>query len=76
MGADGMVERRTDMITKKDILKHAEKHGNGAAVDLLLLAGPDGFDGTYSEYKDLFLAVSEDEPKTEYTGNFYPNEIF
>ena len=64
------------LATKRDILDYAEMWGNRAAADLLLLAGPDGFDGTYSEYKDLFLAVSEDNPKAEYTGNFYPNEIF
>lgn len=51
--------KKNVLVTKKDILNHAEKLGNKYAVDLLICAGPDGFDGTYSEYKDLLDALEE-----------------
>lgn len=41
------------MITREDVLNYAEAHGAEGAHDLLLLAGPDGFDGGYTEYCDL-----------------------
>lgn len=42
-----------DLITKDDILRYAESNGKRAAANLLLLAGPDGYDGSYAEYEKL-----------------------
>ena len=46
-------------LTKKDVLQYAEQNGYEAAMDLMLLAGPDGFDGTATEYNILFDDVME-----------------
>ena len=48
------------MVTKKDILNYANIWGKAAAADLLLLCGPDGFDGTVGEYHDLMDALLEE----------------
>ena len=50
------------MITRKDILDYAKEHGNDSAYGLLLLAGPDGFGGTYEEYNSLLRSLSGDDP--------------
>ena len=42
-----------ERITRMDIDEYANIHGNRAAADLLLLAGYDGFAGTYEEYNEL-----------------------
>lgn len=41
------------MITKEDILDYARIHGSDSALNLLALAGPDGFKGTIDDYKTL-----------------------
>lgn len=40
-------------INKDDILEYAAVHGDESAYGLLLLVGPDGFDGTWDEYCSL-----------------------
>ena len=40
-------------MSKDDIIEYAKDCGVKAAEDLLLLCGPDGFDGTYDEYVEL-----------------------
>lgn len=47
------------MITRREIEEYAEATGKRAAADLLLLCGPDGFAGSYEEYKALERALEE-----------------
>jgi cellulose synthase/poly-beta-1,6-N-acetylglucosamine synthase-like glycosyltransferase len=46
----------------KDIMIYAQRCGYRAAADMLLLIGPDGFYGDYTEYEDL-MAFLESEAK-------------
>lgn len=41
------------MLDRFDILGYANEFGWEAAADLLLLAGPDGYCGSYESYCDL-----------------------
>ena len=50
-----------DRITRTDLDEYANIHGNRAAADLLLLAGYDGFEGTYEEYNDLMEILEQEE---------------
>ena len=50
------------MFTEKDIWNYADKHGFDAAADLLILSGPDNFDGNY----DQMLADLENSEKQEF----------
>lgn len=45
------------MITKDDILNAKNKED---ALDMLLLAGPDRFDGTIEEYHKLIALLEEE----------------
>lgn len=47
------------MLSKKDILEYAETNGYDSAMDLMILVGPDGFDGTATEFNILFDDVME-----------------
>ena len=49
-------------MNTKDIMAYAQKCGYGAAADMLLLIGPDGFCGDYREYEDL-MSFLESEAK-------------
>jgi len=40
-------------MKKQDFLEYADTCGKQAAADLLLLCGPDGYDGDYDEYLEL-----------------------
>ena len=42
-----------DTMTKEEAIEIAKEHGNEAAYNLLLLGGPDFFDGDYNEYNEL-----------------------
>lgn len=47
-------------LDKKDILEYAKEHGgNQAGADLLLLLGPDAFEGSAEEYDELMRSLSE-----------------
>lgn len=51
-----LIERPVEpepLFTKTDILEYAKAQSNEAAADLLLLCGPDGYDGSYTEYEEL-----------------------
>ena len=48
-------------VTRKDVLDCAEKYGVKPALDLLFIAGTDGYDGTASEYEALVEALKEGE---------------
>ena len=43
----------TSGMTKQEILDYCKDCGKEAAANLLLLVGPDGFDGSYAEYEEL-----------------------
>ena len=47
-------------LTKQDFIEYAEDKGKQAAADLLLLAGPDGYGGTYDEYLELEKELREE----------------
>lgn len=49
-----------ERITRMDIDEYANIHGNRAAADLLLLAGYDGFDGTWEEYNELMEMLEKE----------------
>lgn len=40
-------------MTEQEILDYAKSCGKKAAANLLFLLGPDGFAGSYTEYKQL-----------------------
>lgn len=48
------------MINKKDILDYEWACGRESAYNLLILVGPDGFDGDYDEYKELEARLQAD----------------
>ena len=50
------------MFTTNCIMEYAQIWGYGAAANLLVLIGPDGFYGDYTEYEDL-MAFLESEAK-------------
>lgn len=47
------------MLTKADVLEYSRKCGAASAYGLLLLAGPDGYDGTYDEYLSMLNDLKE-----------------
>lgn len=47
-------------MKKQDFLEYAEACGKQAAADLLLLCGPDGYAGDYSEYLELEKILNEE----------------
>ena len=49
------------MITREDIMSHATICGISSAINLLLLAGYDGFDGTVDEYDTLMMNLEQAE---------------
>lgn len=45
-----------DFITYEDVKQYVRAHGYDSAYGLLLLAGPDGYAGTWEEYNEaLYL---------------------
>ena len=40
-------------MNKNDIMQYAAECGDESAANLLLLIGPDGFDGSFDEYESL-----------------------
>lgn len=45
-------------MSRADFLNYAAQFGKEAAVGLLLLCGPDGFDEDYNGYQDLIYFLS------------------
>lgn len=43
----------TTLIDKEEIYKYASKEGVQQAYNIMLLLGPDGFDGTYEDYQTV-----------------------
>lgn len=41
------------LMSREEILDYAKDCGYEAAANLLLLGGPDAYDGDYDDYKDL-----------------------
>ena len=50
---------RTSVMTKQEILDYAKECGKEAAANLLLLAGPDSFAGSYAEYEALEAELNQ-----------------
>lgn len=47
-------------LDKKDILEYAKEQGSKqAGADLLLLLGPDAFEGSAEEYDELMKSLTE-----------------
>ena len=55
-----MAEKTYDTITKEDIMEYARKKGKEQGYFLLLLGGPDWFDGSYDEYQALLAELEEE----------------
>ncbi len=43
----------TTMMNKNEIMQYAAECGGESAANLLLLIGPDGFDGSLDEYEEM-----------------------
>lgn len=52
------IVKANSKLTADDIEEYKNAHGASSAVGLLLLAGPDGFSGSYDEY-DAILGELE-----------------
>lgn len=50
---------RTSVMTEQEILDYAKECGKEAAANLLILVGPDGFAGSYAEYKTLEAELNQ-----------------
>ena len=48
--------KKIDYLTTSDILEYARVQGNRAAADLLLLAGPDGYNDNYNSMMEYLGA--------------------
>lgn len=48
------------MLTRQAVLNYRDTFGAHAAVDLLLLTGPDGFDGSINDYNNLMASLDEE----------------
>ena len=48
------------MMKYQDFMEYAEANGKPMAADLLLLCGPDGYEGSYEEYEDLERVLNDD----------------
>jgi len=59
------------MLTMNDIFEYAEVQGNRRAADLLLLVGPDGYDG--DNYDELMELLEEQEYRSAYAGDYSPS---
>ena len=46
-------------MAKQEILDYANECGKEAAENLLILVGPDGFDGSYAEYEALEAELNQ-----------------
>ena len=57
------------MLTIENILDYKKEHGARAAANLLLLTGPDGFDGNIDDYNYLLNDLNEEasDISEEYT---------
>ncbi len=56
-------------MKKQDFLEYAELYGNQAGADLMLLAGPDGYEGSYAEFCELYEKLSGGERWLEWEKN-------
>ena len=45
-------------MNREQILEYARQTGNESAANLLLLVGPDGFDGDYQDYNELMYILT------------------
>ena len=48
------------MLTIENTLDYKKNNGTHAAANLLLLVGPDGFDGTFEDYNYLLDNLNEE----------------
>lgn len=45
-------------MTRQDVMDYANKTSNEFAANLLLLLGPDGYDGDYQDYNELMYILT------------------
>lgn len=50
-------------MTSLDIMEYARETSHESAFDLLLLTGPDGFDGTFEDYNQLLYSLEKQATK-------------
>lgn len=48
-------------MNREQILEYARQTGDESAANLLLLLGPDGYDGTWQDYNELMYALTSHE---------------
>ena len=46
-------------MSREEIMYFAEMHGPEYGLDMLILAGPDGFEGSYADYCELYDELEE-----------------
>ena len=63
------------MLNREDILEHAKRFGAADAADLLLIAGPDGFDGDFDEMMEelTWLEFEPDDYRSATRGDYGPS---
>lgn len=49
-----------ELVSKQDVLDYKDTFDARLAADLLLMYGPDGFDGTFKQYTDLLEDLEEE----------------
>ena len=52
--------KRISLMNRKDILEYAAECGQQAAANILLLIGPDGFDGDIDDYNELYDMMNKE----------------
>lgn len=50
-----------DRITRKEVLEYMREQGQESAYNLLLLGGPDFYDGDYDEYNELLESLDPEK---------------
>ena len=53
-----MIQKCTFSMTRQDVLDYARKTSNESAANLLLLLGPDGYEGDYQDYNELLYILT------------------
>ncbi|MBQ1776626.1 MAG: hypothetical protein IIZ93_00570 [Acidaminococcaceae bacterium] len=45
-------------MTRQDVMAYARKTSNESAANLLLLLGPDGYEGDFQDYNELMYILT------------------
>lgn len=53
--------RRAFSMTYQDVMDYASKTSSESAANLLLLLGPDGYEGDWQDYNELMWVLTKGE---------------